>query len=208
MALAMREVITGADQLTVAWLTDVLRQAGVLATGQVTSIDRADTHLPGISQFTRLHVHYDPVAPPAAPAELFLKRSPPIGDALQPFMRNQEVAFYQLVGEYAPELPLARCYDAASDAATGAYHVLLADLTATHSAGVAGMCRPRWPRASNSSTRSRRSMPIGGTILPYRSALVRGRAQPRRWRLRSGPRAPTRPSSTCWVIAYRRSVGA
>ena len=141
MALAMRELITGADQLTVAWLTDVLRRPASLPPGRSRPLT-VSTHTCPVSHSsrnststtTRLpHQRHRPSYSSNGHRRLGMPSSRSCATR-----KSRSTSWWA----DAPELPLARCYDAASDAATGAYHVLLADLTATHSAGVAGHLPP------------------------------------------------------------------
>jgi Ser/Thr protein kinase RdoA (MazF antagonist) len=129
----MSEPITDIEQLTSEWLTGVLRREGVLGEGRVVSCDveRARTLL--ISKVFHLSVSYSAGAPDDAPTRLFLKISRP---ALQSRFSQKEVEFYQVVAPRVPELPLIRCYDAAFSSASGAAHLLLDDVSETHTQSV------------------------------------------------------------------------
>lgn len=126
----MSEPITDIEQLSNERLTDALRRAGVLEAGMCVvrfDVERART-LP-ISKVFHLAVTYSDAAPAVAPPRLFLKISSP---ALQSHFSQREVEFYHTVAPRAPELPFIRCYDAAFSRATGAAHLLLEDVSATH----------------------------------------------------------------------------
>jgi hypothetical protein len=125
----MSEPITDIEELSNEWLSGVLRRAGVLDEGFVVRCDvkRARTLL--ISKVFHLAVTYSADAPANAPTRLFLKISSP---TLQSHFSQKEVEFYNTVAPRAPELPLIRCYDAAFSRASGAAHVLLEDVSETH----------------------------------------------------------------------------
>jgi len=67
-------------------------------------------------------------APQPAPLRLFLKMGP--GGGL--FNPDSEYRYYTHDYVDVPSAPIPRCYHAAFEAATGAYHLLLEDLSATH----------------------------------------------------------------------------
>lgn len=113
-------VYRSASQVTL----DHLRR--LLATfGEVISFTVEPLHADNAS-VARIHIRY---ASPSdgAPASLFLKCVPGGG----PFGAS-EVDYYQRDYAAEPNAPLPRCYDAAYDRATGAYHLLLQDLTESH----------------------------------------------------------------------------
>jgi hypothetical protein len=121
----MPTVITKLEQVTAAWLTATLREAGALPQGEVTSIEQR-----GNEAFNSLVAHlalrYSGAAPPSAPPSLLLKLN-------RDFWGETEVAFYNIVMAIADELSmLARCYSAALDTATGNSYCLLEDLSETH----------------------------------------------------------------------------
>ena len=69
-------VLYSFDDLTPDWLTNVLRDKGVLDTGHVTEVKEASTtHQASLNYF--LNVTYSPDAPSSAPGTLFLKLSRP-----------------------------------------------------------------------------------------------------------------------------------
>lgn len=126
----MSEVIATAEGATPQRLTAILRREGVLPQGAVVAVaGRANDAFN--SAITHLELTYSADAPPTAPRALFLKRSLGADWAVRAGAR--EVAFYRLVAPLAADLPmLARCYDAAHDPESGASHLLLRDLSATH----------------------------------------------------------------------------
>ncbi|HEX8423353.1 MAG TPA: hypothetical protein VF634_08075 [Pyrinomonadaceae bacterium] len=126
----MPEPITDIEQVSNGWLTGVLRRAGVLDEGCcVLRFDVERERTLHISKVFHLAVAYSAGASTVAPSRLFLKISSP---ALQSHFSRKEVEFYHTVAPRAPELPLIRCYDAAFSSARGAAHLLLEDVSATH----------------------------------------------------------------------------
>src|SRR5205085_1817484 len=125
----MAELITDVEQVTPAWLSEVLRRAGVLVRGDVRAVEVTLSRALHVSHVCRLAVTYTDDAPLDAPAQLFLKLSAP---ALQAHYSRKEIEFYEKVAPLAPELPLLRCFDAVFDEATGRAHLLLEDVTETH----------------------------------------------------------------------------
>ncbi|HKP73429.1 MAG TPA: hypothetical protein VJT82_10860 [Pyrinomonadaceae bacterium] len=121
--------ITNIEQVTPAWLTDVLRDGGYVGVGEVVRVRVAQTRTLIVSNVFHLEVEYSEDAPASAPPRLFLKIST---DELQTGFRPKEVEFYNTIARDAPELPLIRCYDAVYSTETGAAHVLLDDVSETH----------------------------------------------------------------------------
>ena len=116
------------------WLTGVLRDAGLLASGWVTAVDARPTSAFN-SATSRLRIAYSDGAHPRAPAQLVLKRNLPAAWAVAAGAR--EVRFYQRIkalGDHPPLTP--RCYAANHDPATGQSYLLLDDLSSTHAAPV------------------------------------------------------------------------
>jgi thiamine kinase-like enzyme len=129
--------VTNADHVTSA-----LRRAGVLGEGQVRTVELEEPRDTILSHIVRLKLSYDGSAA-GAPASLILKTAR--SDRMDPawLAGRQEVAFYT---EIAPRLPpglVPRCFDAAWDANTNAWHLLLEDLAATHLIATA------WPLPPN-----------------------------------------------------------
>jgi hypothetical protein len=120
----------GDAPITPAWLTAVLREAGVLTAGSVHAItERPNDAFNSI--ITHLAVTYSPDAPAAAPARLLLKRN--LAAAWAVHDAEREVAFYRFVAPLMDDLPmLVRCYAATFDPARGASHILMDDCSETH----------------------------------------------------------------------------
>ncbi|MBC8171855.1 MAG: hypothetical protein H7X77_09280, partial [Anaerolineae bacterium] len=115
--------------LTPEWLTTILREQGVLTTGQVRSVKvSGTTHQASLNYF--LKVKYSSDAPKNAPKTFFLKLSRP--ERLP--LTASEVEYYTKIVARTPHKITPICYSAEFDAATGAYHILLEDVSATHTA--------------------------------------------------------------------------
>ena len=126
--------ITSADQITPEWLTQLLRQQGALHHGHVVSVttpsDQSNsTEGPGFQNSNRLQIKYSPDATPSAPTRLYLKAQ---DGAVHKAAGEREVAFYLSVMAQMPAPPAPRCFDAAYDSESGAYHLLLEDVSETH----------------------------------------------------------------------------
>jgi thiamine kinase-like enzyme len=122
----MNAVLTHVEQATPQWLTVLLRERGVLTTGQVVAVDDRPSTAWNSRAF-HLALRYSGDAPTHAPRRLFLKLN------LQPEWGRAEVSFYQYVISERADLPmLVRCYDAAYSAEDGRSHLLLADASDTH----------------------------------------------------------------------------
>ena len=119
------------NDITPPWLSAVLRQAGTLPQGEVTTIEREATG-DFIGSYThRLCVRYSSDAPPTAPQYLFLKRNRESTWARE--ASAEEVKFYSFLTSL-PDHPLVTvsCYAAAYDEESGNSYLLLQDLTETH----------------------------------------------------------------------------
>jgi hypothetical protein len=123
-------VITTIDQVTPAWLTDVLSRSGALTRGAVAAFDTADGR-GNWSSNARLDVSYTADAQGALPRRLFLKLvNTDLGDG--EFFGPSEVDYYTRDYVDVPAAPLLRCYDARYSEELRRYHVLLDDVSATH----------------------------------------------------------------------------
>lgn len=123
-------VITSLDQVTPAWLTRVLTSQGALAQGEVIAFT-VDAGSGNWSHNARLGLRYSAGAQGDCPANLFLKLvNTDTGDG--EFFLPAEVTYYTHDYRDVPAAPLIRCYDAHFSAALQRYHVLLDDVSATH----------------------------------------------------------------------------
>ena len=116
------------------WLTDALRQCGLLTSGRVLRAD-VSSNAAFNSTACHLHVTYSSDAPPNLPRQLFFKRN--LAEAWAVRAGAREVAFYQVARTMVDRLPMiVPCYGAAYDAASGASWLLLRDISETHRAPV------------------------------------------------------------------------
>jgi thiamine kinase-like enzyme len=137
----MDDIIQSVEGLTPERLTRILRTADDLAQGNVVAVDPQEAQF-GVSQIFPLEVAYSVDAPESAPRRMILKLSAEsrLGDA-------KEVIFYQTMMDAQADLPLIRCYDAAYSEATGRFHLLLEDLSATHESHPPAQLPPTLDRA-------------------------------------------------------------
>jgi hypothetical protein len=123
-------VITTIDQVTPAWLTDILRRSGALTRGAVAAFE-VDTGRGNWSTSGALRLRYTPDAEGERPARLFLKMvDTDTGDG--EFFGPSEVDYYTRDYVDVPAAPLLRCYDARYSQELRRYHVLLDDVSETH----------------------------------------------------------------------------
>lgn len=129
----MSMVFTHADQITPAWLTELLRTQGVLTCDEVLAVE-GTTKATLLASVGQLAVRYSPNADPDAPTRLFLKTG--LRESADEEDFQAEVFFYQQI---APQTPQSlRCYHAAYAAQPARFHLLLESLAETHST-------PTWP---------------------------------------------------------------
>jgi Phosphotransferase enzyme family len=114
------ELITSLDQITPAWLTNVLGK------------DVADvSYESGETSFAiTAHIRVTYASQQAAPSRFFLKFSKPVHPVSIP-EGGWEVVFYKSVAPRTPSL-LAPCYDAVFSPEQGKLHLLFEDLSGTH----------------------------------------------------------------------------
>ncbi|MFL6546584.1 MAG: phosphotransferase [Candidatus Udaeobacter sp.] len=122
--------ISGADQISPAWLTEVLRQSGALQQGEVEAVEYQKTDAFNSDTF-HLVLRYSGEVSPAPPTQLILKRN--TSESWSREAGAEEVKFYMLVASLPdPPSAIIPCYAAAYDEASGNSYVLLLDLSATH----------------------------------------------------------------------------
>src|SRR5687768_10951998 len=119
--------ITHPDQADARWLTEVLLEAGALRSGSVTSVAR-DCQSSNWSHSVWLEPRYEESAGGERPQSLLLKICADAGESFGP----SEVHYYTRDYRGYAEAPLVRCYHAAYQPVPRAYHLLLADMRATH----------------------------------------------------------------------------
>ena len=118
--------LSALSEATPAWLTAVLHDNGYLKDGAVlsvrTSADRSTNASNG-----RLYVTYTANARGECPVSLFLK----LCDETNQF-GDSEVVYYTKIIASMTDAPAPHCYHAAYDPMTQCYHLLLSDLSDTH----------------------------------------------------------------------------
>ncbi len=122
--------ITDPDQVGAEWLTEVLLAAGALRDGRVAAV-APDCQSSNWSRSVWLELRYEAGARGERPSSLLLKIC---ADAAESFGPSEYHYYTRDYRGYAAA-PLVRCYHAAYQAAPRAYHLLLADLRATHGNG-------------------------------------------------------------------------
>lgn len=124
MAEISGRVITRLDQVELAWLNRVLRNKGALLAGEVKQFELIPNN-GNWSTGGRIILHYSEDASGKLPASLYLKLC---RDTFGP----SEVYYYTRDYVGLKDAPLPICYDAAYSAGEVSYHLLLADLSQTH----------------------------------------------------------------------------
>jgi hypothetical protein len=113
------------------YLTDALRRTGVLGDGHVVDVIVESDKPTLLSRILRLRLVYDR-AVPDAPVTIILKTG--LGRTMDVGWMGgrHEVEFYSRIAPSLPAGVVPRCFDAHWDADSGAWHLLLEDLTDTH----------------------------------------------------------------------------
>ena len=128
----MNEVLTNAEQVTPTWLTDVLRKSGCLPQGHVTKVRQGKEFQTPVSQVVHLEIDYSPNESIAAPSRLFLKMTKPNLQEELVGIGEKEVTFYRTLAARINPSSLVRCFDAVYDEQERQFHLLLEDLSETH----------------------------------------------------------------------------
>ncbi len=111
-------------------LTDALRRSGALAHGRVCKVDVEHTFPTVASRVLRLRLTYEP-DDGAAPRSVIFKTGMPGQTDAQRIAGRQEIAFYGEVAPLMPERLVPRCFDAAWDEESKAWHLVLEDMSAS-----------------------------------------------------------------------------
>lgn len=131
------------DEITPAWLTQILREAGSLTRGTVSAIE-TDSIQSNWARNAVLKPIYSADALGEKPEKLFVKLCNPgpgtFGDS--------EIIYYAVVAPEIKDAPIPRCYHSAYDIEQGKYHLVLQDLSATHAPDVP----PTWELATGAIT--------------------------------------------------------
>lgn len=126
----LNKVITHIDQVTPEWLTAVLRRSGALSGGTVDAFD-VDAGRGNWSTSGALRLRYSADAAGERPPRLFLKLvNTDLGDG--EFFGPSEVDYYTRDYLDVPDAPLLRCYDGLYSPSQRRYHLLLEDISPTH----------------------------------------------------------------------------
>lgn len=123
-------VITHLEQVTPEWLTAVLTQSGALTQGTVAAVS-IDTGRGNWSTSGSLQLVYSPDAQGERPSRLFLKMvNTDVGDGES--FGPSEVEYYTRDYLDVSNAPLLRCYDGRFSPTLQRYHLLLKDVSVTH----------------------------------------------------------------------------
>lgn len=124
------QVITSLEQVTNEWLTAVLTHSGALTQGTVAGFDVTGGR-GNWSESGSLQLTYSPDAQGERPSRLFLKLvNADTGDG--EYFGSSEVDYYLRDYVDVPDAPLLRCYDGRYSATIHRYHLLLEDVSSTH----------------------------------------------------------------------------
>jgi hypothetical protein len=116
---------------TPAHLTEALRRAGVLGDDRVADVEVLTSYPTILSSIVRLRLTYEGTAG-TAPHSLIVKTAHPDRPPDRWQGGRQEVAFYRDIASQSPADVMPRCFEAWLDDASGAWHLLLEDLTDSH----------------------------------------------------------------------------
>src|SRR5262249_34261515 len=120
----------GLERFSAEFLTERLRARGTLPHGRVSAVHHGERLPTIVSTVVPLRLEYSADAPADAPSRLFLKTALGGLDASLKSIGEREVTFYRQIAPLMPDGPFARCYD--SEFLEGQFHLLLEDLTETH----------------------------------------------------------------------------
>lgn len=135
----MKALITDVTQATPDRLTSILHEQGCLSHGEVVTVRKDSPYFSGMSILSRLTLGYSSGASALAPSRLLLKIPLPEPDwIVTPGQGRKEVDFYCTVANAMSHAPAVRCYDAVYCPRSDRSHLLLDDMSATHS-------RPEFP---------------------------------------------------------------
>ncbi len=121
-------VITSVDQLERAWFEAVLRQSGALESGEVASFE-VQTQPSENSGIWKIRLTYRSGSTSPLPERLLLKLC---GGSHSPDFGPSEVLYYTRDYAGLAGAPLVKCYSAVYSVGLKSYHLLLQDLSGTH----------------------------------------------------------------------------
>lgn len=121
----MNHMLTDIKRITVHWLTDRLRQNGHLDQGEVASFE-VQSGNPASNPVCLLKLTYSSDATQGAPRSLFLKLLQGGGSA------HREGVFYKILLPLISNPPVPKCYDVVMDEERKCGHLLLENLSHSH----------------------------------------------------------------------------
>lgn len=127
------QVITSLDQVSAEWLTHVLKASGALKAGAVEAFAMVENQT-RLSENGRLDVQYTPDAEGDRPQNLFLKLVNT--DLDDEFFGDSELHYYFRDYLDLKDAPLVGAYDGAYSEVQRRYHLLMDDLSATHTVSI------------------------------------------------------------------------
>lgn len=158
--------MTTSNVPTADWLSDLLRQAGILQQGAVTHIEQQQSGAFN-SQLAFLRLHYSADAGPNLPACVVLKRNIAADWAIE--AGSEEVKFYNLVASLPGHPPITPpCYTAQYDKASGQSCLLLQDLSETHASPDQQLSLVMHPGASTHRQCDRYARPVSCLLVAAR----------------------------------------
>jgi thiamine kinase-like enzyme len=122
---------TSPEAISPKTLTLALRRSGVLGEGRVSAVEELSARPTILSRIVRLRLAYEGEAA-GAPQTLIVKSGLPGRAATEWNIGPREVEFYAKVAAATPSGMLARCFEAAWDAETSHWRLILEDLGETH----------------------------------------------------------------------------
>jgi hypothetical protein len=135
--------LISAGQVTPEWLTVLLREQGVLTHGVVKAVTPGQVQTTFASAVQHLEVSYSQDASTSAPLKLFLKLANPAlaPGEFDPTQVHQEIIFYRDIAPVMGESFTIPCYSAAFNPDTGVSHILLKDVSETHTPCLTPSCQ-------------------------------------------------------------------
>lgn len=131
--------LTELAQATPDWLTDTLTANGHLKQGRAIHVQYNTIKQAQHLEVTRLQVGYSTDAAysghDSAPPPTMIFKFSKAGNAVirAPRKARREFEFYTKIASAMSNAPVAQCYDAALEAQSGRFHLLLENLSTTHS---------------------------------------------------------------------------
>ncbi|MFW9876874.1 MAG: phosphotransferase [Candidatus Thorarchaeota archaeon] len=124
------KVITNMEQLTPEWLTNIFRNNGYLSHGSVTAISSKKTLSAISSNAHSLELIFSDDAKAEEVSSTIIVKTP-LPD--EKFLGQHEAKFYSIVAKTMNKMPIPKCYDSVFSEETGLSHIILENLSKTHS---------------------------------------------------------------------------